>query len=139
MPKKAKASKIKRRKVGMTQSRPLLLKDDQEQVYAKVQRNLGDKRFECYCYDGVTRSGRTRGKIRKFTRINAGDTVLIALRYFQGDTPDDKADILHVYKPDEVKKLEKMGHLPPEQDEIQDEIVFCDEEEVKEDFIFDEI
>ncbi len=57
----------------------------------------------------------------------------------KGDIPDDKADILHVYKPDEVRKLENMGHLPVQEEQTQDEIVFCEEDEVKEDINFDEI
>eukprot|EP00611_Tribonema_gayanum_P000787 TRINITY_DN1057_c0_g1_i4.p1 TRINITY_DN1057_c0_g1~~TRINITY_DN1057_c0_g1_i4.p1 ORF type:complete len:192 (-),score=9.41 TRINITY_DN1057_c0_g1_i4:777-1352(-) len=35
------------------------------QEYAQVVRMLGNGRCECYCYDGVTRLGHIRGKMRK--------------------------------------------------------------------------
>ena len=39
--------------------------------------------------------------------IAAGDYVLMGLRDFQ----DDKADVIHKYTPDEVRKLKKMGQI----------------------------
>ena len=33
--------------------------------YAQVMRMLGNGRLEAYCYDGVTRLGHIRGKMRK--------------------------------------------------------------------------
>ena len=42
---------------------------------------------ECYCFDGVTRLGHIRGKMRKKVWVSAGDIVLVGLREYQ----DDKA------------------------------------------------
>lgn len=48
---------------------------------------LGNGRAECYCYDGVTRLGHIRGKMRKKVWVSAGDIVLVGKRDYQ----DDKA------------------------------------------------
>ena len=48
---------------------------------------LGNGRCECYCFDGVTRLGHIRGKMRKKVWVSAGDIVLVGLREYQ----DDKA------------------------------------------------
>jgi initiation factor 1A len=63
------------------------------QEYAQVVRMLGNGRCECYCYDGVTRLGHIRGKMRKKVWVSAGDIVLCGLREYQ----DDKVDIIHRY------------------------------------------
>lgn len=54
---------------------------------------LGNGRAECYCYDGVTRLGHIRGKMRKKVWVSAGDIVLVGKRDYQ----DDKArrDVFH--------------------------------------------
>lgn len=50
---------------------------------------LGNGRAECYCYDGVTRLGHIRGKMRKKVWVSAGDIVLVGKRDYQ----DDKASV----------------------------------------------
>jgi len=57
------------------------------QEYSQVVRMLGNGRCECYCFDGVTRLGHIRGKMRKKVWVSAGDIVLVGLREYQ----DDKA------------------------------------------------
>ena len=46
---------------------------------------LGNGRCECFCYDGVTRLGHIRGKMRKKVWITAGDIVLVGKRDFQDE------------------------------------------------------
>ena len=55
------------------------------QEYAQVVRMLGNGRCECYCFDGKTRLGHIRGKMRKKVWVSAGDIVLCGLREFQDD------------------------------------------------------
>ena len=43
------------------------------QEYSQVVRMLGNGRCECYCFDGVTRLGHIRGKMRKKVWVSAGD------------------------------------------------------------------
>ena len=93
---------------------------------------LGNGRCECYCFDGQTRLGHIRGKMRKKVWVSAvglpsareggprsqvsalcflvcqGDIVLCGLRDFQ----DDKVDIIHKYNADEARNLKNYGELP---------------------------
>ena len=65
-------------------------------------------RCECFCFDGVTRLGHIRGKMRKKVWVTAGDIVLCGLREFQ----DEKVDIIHKYTADEARNLKQYGELP---------------------------
>ena len=69
---------------------------------------LGNGRCECFCFDGVTRLGHIRGKMRKKVWITAGDIVLVGKRDFQ----DEKVDIIHKYSADEARNLKQYGELP---------------------------
>jgi translation initiation factor 1A len=78
------------------------------QEYAQVVKMLGNGRCECFCFDGVTRLGHIRGKMRKKVWITAGDIILAAKRDFQ----DEKVDIVHKYTADEARNLKQYGELP---------------------------
>ena len=78
------------------------------QEYAQVIKMLGNGRCECFCFDGVTRLGHIRGKMRKKVWITAGDIVLVGKRDFQ----DEKVDIVHKYSADEARNLKQYGELP---------------------------
>ena len=92
---------------GEESKRELEFKED-GQEYAQVVRMLGNGRCECFCFDGVTRLGHIRGKMRKKVWITAGDIVLCGLREFQ----DEKVDIIHKYSADEARNLKQYGELP---------------------------
>jgi translation initiation factor 1A len=81
---------------------------EEGQEYAQVVRMLGNGRCECFCYDGVTRLGHIRGKMRKKVWVTAGDIVLVGKRDFQ----DEKVDIIHKYSADEARNLKQYGELP---------------------------
>lgn len=87
-------------------SYPILCFSGQE--YAQVVKMLGNGRCECFCFDGVTRLGHIRGKMRKKVWITAGDIVLVGKRDFQ----DEKVDIVHKYSADEARNLKQYGELP---------------------------
>ncbi len=111
MPKhaKKKANKDKARKQkGDIQKRDLPIADS-EQLYARIEKACGDRRFLCVCSDGRERIGKLRGKIRKRKKswLAAGSWVIVAVRDFQ----DSKVDIITILNPDEVKKLEIYGEL----------------------------
>jgi translation initiation factor 1A len=76
--------------------------------YAQAVRMLGNGRVEAYCFDGVTRLGHIRGKMRKKVWITAGDIILVSLRDYQ----DGKVDIIHKYNADEARSLKAYGELP---------------------------
>lgn len=79
------------------------------QEYGLVIDMLGNGRCRCTCTDSVTRLCMIRGNMRKgsMNRIYKGDLVLVSLRDFQ----DTKADIVHLYKPDEVRSLISYNEL----------------------------
>ena len=90
-----------------TNTRELIFKED-GQEYAIVISLLGNRRCTVKTPDGVERLGTIRGNMRKSTSlVSKNDLILISLREFQ----DYKADILHVYKQDEVKALIKYDEI----------------------------
>lgn len=120
--------------------------DDTLQHYAYVKKSYGNGWFGVFLvYSdngtlGLTVkeyrarvSGRMRKqKWRNFVRV--GGLVLISIRDFQ--TKDDKVDIVHVYKDDEVRKLVMMNAVPvidniddTLQGDLTHTVVFADDED----------
>lgn len=98
---------------------------DEEQHYAKVQKTLGNRRFEVLSLkDNKIRLAHIRGKMRKREWIAQDDIVIIALRNFE----DKKCDITHVYTTDEAHRLSKLNLIDPDnigqQIEVQEECSF---------------
>jgi translation initiation factor 1A len=88
---------------------------EDDQLWARVIRILGDRNTLAYCNDNVVRLCHIRGSIRKDTWISVGDIVLISCRDF-GNTKEDvivtkdkyeKGDILYKYDRDYHSKLRK--------------------------------
>lgn len=78
---------------------------DQGQEYARVIAMLGNNRVRAKFADGVERTCRIRGAMRRREWVHVGDVVLVAVR----DLAGDKADILFAYQPHEVQKLRRKG------------------------------
>lgn len=116
-----RGKKGKGKKPTTSEKRHLLTIDDgdEAQDYAKITDKLGNGRFRCLCLqDGEIRLGHVRGKIRRLTRhINKDDYVIISYRDFQ----DDKVDILHLFKHEEVRELRKKGLIPDDKRDEEDE------------------
>lgn len=145
MPKNKKKGKNSKTKKGNDNApkRPLLLREE-GQEYAKINKLLGDGRMDCLCFDGAQRIAQVRGKLRKWCRMTPDDIVLVSLREFQ----DHKADIIHKYFPEEIRKLQKMCEIPnnikynEEEEEEQDTFVFekiQEDDEGQEEINFDTI
>ena len=84
---------------------------DEEQHYAKVQKTLGNRRFEVLSLkDNKTRLAHIRGKMRRREWISQNDIVVIALREFE----DNKCDITHVYTTDEAHRLSTLNLIKPD-------------------------
>lgn len=88
------------------QKRDIIFAED-DQIYATVTKMLGNCRVMANCSDGKERLCHIRGKLKKRIWIREGSVVLLGLREFE----DDKADIIHVYMPDEIKKLIAYGEI----------------------------
>lgn len=106
MPKKAKSGKNTKNKYKHKEERQLTFRHDGEE-YAKIIKVLGNRRFECECFDGKVRLGRVRGSMKR-TKVQLDDIVLVSLRDFQ----DDKVDIVLKYKENEICKLKNNGEIP---------------------------
>ncbi|PIA17136.1 nucleic acid-binding protein [Coemansia reversa NRRL 1564] len=89
------------------EKRELQLKEE-DQEYALVLKMLGNGRLESQDIHGVKRLAHIRGKMRKKVWISQGDYVLLSLREYQ----DEKCDVIHKYKPEEVELLMKIGQIP---------------------------
>jgi translation initiation factor 1A len=78
------------------------------QEYGKVVKMLGNGRLTAYCFDGVTRMCRIRGKMLKQVWVAVGDLVLVSLRDFQ----DAKGDVILKYSPEEVREMRARKWVP---------------------------
>ena len=84
-----------------------LLFKDAEQMYALVAKPMGAKRFRVSCDDGVERTGKCRGKMRRSEWVAVSAYVLVCTR----DFADDKVDIIHVYSDAHARLLRKYGEF----------------------------
>ena len=87
-------------------AREIEYKEEGEE-YAQVKKMLGNMRLSVYCFDAKTRIAKVRGSLRR-ARIRLDDIVLVALREFE----EEKCDVIHVYRPEEVKVLKASGEIP---------------------------
>jgi len=121
------------RKAGAVEkSREVPYRDLDGQTYALVTAMLGNGRLTARCEDTIERMCKIRGSMRRSEWISVGDVILVSLREFQ----TSKADVLHRYPHEDVRRLRKMGELvaikfADQRDEVDEEdiVVFEDEDE----------
>ena len=112
-------------------TRSLMLKEGDYQIYGKVIKPLGGARFLVFCFDGITRVCLVRGKFRnkkllssnestRYFWIQKDDIVLVSLRDFD----PKKGDIIFKYTKPEVDYLYANGHIPSEDDNSDVDIKF---------------
>ena len=115
-------SKYKRGKKNVIQNDTVLLRSvEDNEFYAHVMKVYGNGQCgvqlvaadanQILALSDKEYRGRISGRMRRFKRrnfVNKDDFVLVAKR----DYEEDKVDIIHVYRPEAVRKLVKMGHLP---------------------------
>jgi translation initiation factor 1A len=68
---------------------------------------MGANHIRVRCFDGVTRLGRIKGKIKKKVWIREGDILIVVPWSFQ----DDKCDIIYRYTGPQVEWLRRNGYL----------------------------
>ena len=109
MPNKKGGKKFKRGKKQSFVNKELILKDPEEnQEYSKITRINGGGRYQLFCFDGTERLGICAGNIKRKTRFELNNIVLVSLWEFQ----DTKCSIIHKYDEDEVLKLKSRGEFP---------------------------
>ena len=77
------------------------------EIFAVADLMLGANHIRVRCFDGVTRMGRIKGKIKKRVWIREGDVLIVVPWSFQ----DDKADIIYRYTGPQVEWLRRNGYL----------------------------
>lgn len=89
------------------ESRRDLRMPEDDEVFAVVTDMLGANRVEVRCADGVERTARIPGRMRKRIWIREDDVVLID----PWDWQDEKADIVWRYEKAEADQLRQEGHI----------------------------
>jgi translation initiation factor 1A len=77
------------------------------EIFAIADLMMGANHIRVRCFDGVTRIGRIKGKIKKKVWIREGDVLIVVPWSFQ----DDKCDIIYRYTGPQVEWLRRNGYL----------------------------
>lgn len=77
--------------------------------YAMIKKALGNLKLECQLPNGEKCIGVIRGAMVRKQWITAGDVVLVSKREFN---QNDHVDIIHKYRPEEVRVLVKEAEIP---------------------------
>jgi translation initiation factor 1A len=77
------------------------------EIFACAELMMGANHIRVRCFDGVTRMGRIKGKIKKKVWIREGDILIVVPWSFQ----DDKCDIIYRYTGPQVEWLRRNGYL----------------------------
>ena len=78
-----------------------------DEVFATVTEMLGANRIKVRCADGVERTARIPGKMRKRVWIREDDVVLVS----PWDWQDEKADVTWRYENQEAEQLRQEGRI----------------------------
>jgi len=90
-----------------------LPEENDDEMFAIVNKVLGGSRMDVSCADGKNRLARIPGgKRRRIKRINMGDLLIIT----PWDIQNEKADIQHRYNKYQARYLSKKQMLPSEVD-----------------------
>jgi len=81
---------------------------DDGEMFGIIIQMLGFDRVRVRCEDQNIRVGRIPGRMKKRVWMRIGDTVLIIPWDFQSD---EKCDVIHRYKGNEIDWLQKRGIL----------------------------
>ncbi|EJG06282.1 Translation initiation factor 1A [Methanofollis liminatans DSM 4140] len=77
------------------------------EMFASADLMLGANHIRVRCFDGETRVGRIKGKIKKRVWIREGDVLIVVPWDFQAD----KCDIIYRYTRPQVDWLRGHGYL----------------------------
>lgn len=77
------------------------------EMFAMAELMMGANHIRVKCFDGVSRLGRIKGKIKKKVWIREGDVLVVVPWSFQ----DDKCDIIYRYTGPQVEWLRRNNYL----------------------------
>ncbi len=84
-----------------------LPKKNNREQFGLAELMMGANHIRIRCFDGVTRMGRIKGKIKKRAWIREGDIVIITPWSFQ----DEKCDISYRYTPPQRDWLKRNKYI----------------------------
>jgi translation initiation factor 1A len=100
-------------KYGQENLRIPVPENNENEMYAIVNRVLGGSRMDVSSSDGKSRLARIPGRMRRrMGRIRMGDLIIIS----PWDIQDEKADILYRYRKNQIRFLSRRNMLPTEID-----------------------
>ncbi len=77
------------------------------EMFGCAELMMGANHIKVRCFDGVTRLGRIKGKIKKKVWIREGDILIVVPWSFQ----DEKCDIIYRYTGPQVEWLRRNKYL----------------------------
>ncbi|MFA5395199.1 MAG: translation initiation factor eIF-1A [Methanomicrobiales archaeon] len=77
------------------------------EMFAEADLMLGANHIRVRCFDGITRTGRIKGKIKKRVWIREGDVLIVVPWSFQ----DEKCDIIYRYTRPQREWLQRNKYL----------------------------
>lgn len=92
--------------------------EDDGQMFGRVLKSVGNRRFRIYCNDNKERLCKLAGTIRKSQWVGEGTIVVLGLRGLSsgsaaGGNEDDLGDILQVVDPRLYGKIKKLPNINP--------------------------
>jgi initiation factor 1A len=114
MPPNAKGGKGYKKGKHAADSAPVFLERESDQMYGRVLRSLGNRRFRVYCNDDRERICRLCGSMRKSDWVEEGRIVILSVRQLGTATTaataakeDEVGDILAIIDPRTYNKVRK--------------------------------
>ena len=119
MPPNAKGGKGYKKGKHAADITPSVLAREDDQMYGRVLRSLGNRRFRVYCNDGRERICRLCGSLRKSDWVEEGKIVMLSLRDIgsttasASDPTTQVGDILAIIDPRTYNKVRKEDEINP--------------------------
>ena len=98
----------KKTKHGCGDDDAVFVEKEDDQMYARIVRNLGNQNMLVFCNDNKERIMRICGRMRKKIWLNVGDIVIICLRDFEAkECGKERGDIIAKVEPKHYSKIRK--------------------------------
>ena len=111
MPPNVKGGKGYKKGKHAADSAPIFLERESDQMYGRVLRSLGNRRFRVYCNDQRERICRLCGSMRKSDWVEEGRIVILSIRELGTQTNSEQTgevgDILAIVDPRTYNKVRK--------------------------------
>jgi len=111
MPPNVKGGKGYKKGKHAADSTPIFLERESDQMYGRVLRSLGNRRFRVYCNDQRERICRLCGSMRKSDWVEEGRIVILSIRELGTQTNSEQTgevgDILAIVDPRTYNKVRK--------------------------------